>query len=165
MLGVVNDDNDIKVHMHKTFPLASESTINLCIINFPFNSFVFITISQLKLAEKHEDTDILLWEEKIKLAEEDAQKALERAEKAERRVAELERSRPPQRKSNLMSKISYFENGGNEKKEDRVETLQVSQEIKEVAGKYFSQALINKISHLNNMLLLDTQKWINFLQD
>ncbi|CAB3232549.1 unnamed protein product [Arctia plantaginis] len=89
---------------------------------------------QLKLAEKHEDTDILLWEEKIKLAEEDAQKALERAEKAERRVAELERSRPPQRKSNLMSKISYFENGGNEKKEEKVETLQVSQEIKEIAA-------------------------------
>ncbi|XP_048001665.1 myosin-11-like isoform X1 [Leguminivora glycinivorella] len=41
---------------------------------------------QLKLAEKHEDTDILLWEEKIRLAEEDARKAIERAEVAERRL-------------------------------------------------------------------------------
>ncbi|XP_063369392.1 shootin-1 [Cydia amplana] len=43
---------------------------------------------QLKLAEKHEDTDILLWEEKIKLAEKDARKAVERAETAERKLAE-----------------------------------------------------------------------------
>ncbi|XP_063389307.1 arp2/3 complex-activating protein rickA-like [Cydia fagiglandana] len=43
---------------------------------------------QLKLAEKHEDTDILLWEEKIRLAEEDARKAVERAEIAERKLAE-----------------------------------------------------------------------------
>lgn len=77
---------------------------------------------QLKLAEKHEETDILLWEEKIKLAEEDAQKALERAERAEKKLAELERSRPP-KKSNLMSRISYFENGGNEKKEVKEELV------------------------------------------
>ncbi|XP_041985297.1 shootin-1-like [Aricia agestis] len=83
---------------------------------------------QLKLAEKHEDTDILLWEEKIKLAEEDAQKALERAEKAERKVAELERrladlerNRPGQRKGGIMSRINYFENAG-EKKDVKVET-------------------------------------------
>ncbi|XP_075986837.1 uncharacterized protein LOC142983715 [Anticarsia gemmatalis] len=96
---------------------------------------------QLKLAEKHEDTDILLWEEKIKLAEEDAQKALERAEKAERRLAELERrftelerGRPPARKSNLMSRISYFENGGAERKEEKIEVLEVQKEIEEVAA-------------------------------
>ncbi|XP_045780713.1 shootin-1-like isoform X2 [Maniola jurtina] len=77
---------------------------------------------QLKLAEKHEETDILLWEEKIKLAEEDAQKALERAEKAEKKLAEIERNRPP-KKSNLMSRISYFESGGNEKKETVKEDL------------------------------------------
>lgn len=80
---------------------------------------------QLKLAEKHEDTDILLWEEKIKLAEEDAQKALARAEKAEKKLAEVEKK---PKKSNLMSRINYFENGGNEKV---VEVREVK-EVKEV---------------------------------
>lgn len=89
---------------------------------------------QLKLAEKHEDTDILLWEEKIKLAEEDAQKALERAEKAERRLTEFERSRPPQKRSNLMSRISYFENGGSERKEEKIEIQPVKEEIIEVVN-------------------------------
>ncbi|OWR51449.1 putative Rho-associated protein kinase [Danaus plexippus plexippus] len=87
---------------------------------------------QLKIAEKHEDTDILLWEEKIRLAEEDAQKALERAEKAEKKLAELERrlaeDRKP-RKSNLMSRINYFETGG-EKKEDVKPVKEVVKEIK-----------------------------------
>ncbi|KOB77551.1 Rho-associated protein kinase [Operophtera brumata] len=46
---------------------------------------------QLKLAEKHEDTDILVWEEKIKLAEDDARKAMERAERAERKLTDSER--------------------------------------------------------------------------
>ncbi|XP_026316631.1 actin cytoskeleton-regulatory complex protein PAN1-like isoform X2 [Hyposmocoma kahamanoa] len=84
---------------------------------------------QLKLAEKHEDTDILLWEEKIKLAEEDAQKALERAEKAEKKVAEAEKrlaefERKPQKKTSLMSRISYFESGGEKKDvEEKVEIL------------------------------------------
>lgn len=87
---------------------------------------------QLKLAEKHEDTDILLWEEKIRLAEEDAQKALERAEKAEKRLAELERNKPPQRRSNLMSRISYFENAGEKKNEKEV--VEVKQEVLEEIG-------------------------------
>ncbi|KAG6456819.1 hypothetical protein O3G_MSEX009963 [Manduca sexta] len=102
---------------------------------------------QLKLAEKHEETDILLWEEKIRLAEEDARKAVERAEQAERRLAEAERrphdadkrladmekklaeaerrlseaerSRPAQRRSNLLSRISYFESGGADRNPPR----------------------------------------------
>ncbi|XP_049880636.1 shootin-1 [Pectinophora gossypiella] len=82
---------------------------------------------QLKLAEKHEDTDILLWEEKIRLAEEDAQKALERAERAEKRLIELERVKVGQKKSGIMSRISYFENGGAEKNEIKEE-----KEIEEV---------------------------------
>ncbi|CAH2985102.1 unnamed protein product [Chilo suppressalis] len=75
---------------------------------------------QLKLTEKHEDTDIILWEEKIKLAEEDAQKALERAEKAERKLSEIEKKLAEDRKpkrSNLMSRINYFESGGEAKPE------------------------------------------------
>ncbi|KAJ8709894.1 hypothetical protein PYW08_009898 [Mythimna loreyi] len=84
---------------------------------------------QLKLAEKHEDTDILLWEEKIRLAEEDAQKAVERAERAERRLQEVERARPSQKRSNLMSRISYFEHGGEKK-----EVGPVREEIVEVVA-------------------------------
>ncbi|CAG5020855.1 unnamed protein product [Parnassius apollo] len=94
---------------------------------------------QLKLAEKHEETDILLWEEKIRLAEEDAQKALERAEKAEKRLAEIEKNRPQAKKSALMSKISYFENCGNEtvknvveKVEEKEEVIEMKKEIEEV---------------------------------
>ncbi|CAH0721330.1 unnamed protein product, partial [Brenthis ino] len=82
---------------------------------------------QLKLAEKQEDTDIFLWEEKIKLAEEDAQKALERAERAERKLAEIEKK---PKKSNLMSRISYFENGGNEKKE-KILDVKVKEDVVE----------------------------------
>ncbi|KAL0861170.1 hypothetical protein ABMA27_009653 [Loxostege sticticalis] len=83
---------------------------------------------QLKLAEKHEDTDILLWEEKIRLAEEDARKAVERAERAERRLTDVERrlaevERKPPKKSNLMSRISYFENGGEAKAEKEEEVV------------------------------------------
>ncbi|KAJ8715809.1 hypothetical protein PYW07_010291 [Mythimna separata] len=84
---------------------------------------------QLKLAEKHEDTDILLWEEKIRLAEEDAQKAVERAERAERRLQEVERARPSQKRSNLMSRISYFEHGGEKK-----EVEPVKEEVVEVVA-------------------------------
>ncbi|XP_013165266.1 PREDICTED: shootin-1-like [Papilio xuthus] len=84
---------------------------------------------QLKLAEKHEETDILLWEEKIRLAEEDAQKALERAERAEKKLAEIEKKQPP-KKSALMSRISYFESGGNEKA--KIEKVEVKEEIKEI---------------------------------
>ncbi|KAJ2941634.1 hypothetical protein O0L34_g14690 [Tuta absoluta] len=87
---------------------------------------------QLKLSEKHEETDILLWEEKIKLAEEDAQKALERAERAERKLAEAERSRQ-KKPGGIMSRISYFENGGitEAKQEKIVETVVEEKEEKE----------------------------------
>lgn len=81
---------------------------------------------QLKLAEKHEDTDILLWEEKIRLAEEDAQKALERAEVAERKLRELQqRNTRPQPRDNLMARISYFEQGGQKKIEEVKEEIAV----------------------------------------
>ncbi|CAF4839187.1 unnamed protein product [Pieris macdunnoughi] len=70
---------------------------------------------QLQLTEKHEDTDILLWEEKIRLAEEDAQKALERAERAEKKLAELDKRAKGEPRSALKSRISYFESGGNER--------------------------------------------------
>lgn len=86
---------------------------------------------QLKVAEKHEDTDILLWEEKIRLAEEDAQKAVERAERAERRLQEMERNRPAQKRNSLMSRISYFENGGEKK-----EIEEVREEVSEVVGEF-----------------------------
>ncbi|CAG9134803.1 unnamed protein product [Plutella xylostella] len=85
---------------------------------------------QLKLAEKHEDTDILLWEEKIKLAEEDARKATERAEKAERRLAELANAKSGAKRSNLMSRISYFESGGTP--ESRSTRTEVTEKIPEV---------------------------------
>ncbi|XP_048486533.1 shootin-1 isoform X1 [Plutella xylostella] len=85
---------------------------------------------QLKLAEKHEDTDILLWEEKIKLAEEDARKATERAEKAERRLAELANAKSGAKRSNLMSRISYFESGGTP--ESRSTRTEVTEKIAEV---------------------------------
>lgn len=89
---------------------------------------------QLKLAEKNEDTDVLLWEEKIKLAEEDARRAIERAERAEKKLAEVERK--PQKRSNLMSRISYFENAGTDKKEEKIEEVIEDKEV-EVAGKKF----------------------------
>ncbi|XP_038219723.1 shootin-1 [Zerene cesonia] len=71
-----------------------------------------LELLQLKLSEKHEETDILLWEEKIRLAEEDAQKAVERAERAERRVMELEKRLKSEPRNTLKSRISYFESGG-----------------------------------------------------
>lgn len=55
----------------------------------------------------------------------------------ERRLAESERGRPPQRRSNLKSRINYFESGGNEKKTEpqKEEILEVKEEVKEVTGK------------------------------
>ncbi|KAI5641074.1 shootin-1 [Phthorimaea operculella] len=91
---------------------------------------------QLKLSEKHEDTDILLWEEKIRLAEEDAQRALERAERAERKLAEAERGRQ-KKPGGIMSRISYFENGGavNEAKQEKtVEQVVEEKEETEVVA-------------------------------
>ncbi|CAG4973315.1 unnamed protein product [Colias eurytheme] len=82
-----------------------------------------IELLQLKLSEKHEDTDILLWEEKIKLAEEDAQKAVERAERAEKKLIEFEKRMKNEPRNTLKSRISYFESGGKGDKK---------QEIKEV---------------------------------
>ncbi|XP_050674900.1 shootin-1-like [Leptidea sinapis] len=98
---------------------------------------------QLQLSEKHEETDILLWEEKIRLAEEDAQKAIHRAEKAEKKLVELERRQKTEPKSNLKSRISYFEGGAKEKIEVKkvIEESEKKNEIVEDIAKEMEEII------------------------
>ncbi|KAJ0170677.1 hypothetical protein K1T71_013449 [Dendrolimus kikuchii] len=106
---------------------------------------------QLKLAEKHEDTDILLWEEKIRLAEEDAHRALERAERAERKLAETERrlGEAERRLAETERRLGEMENGnGGEAGGKLAETERKLAEVEKKLADVQRSRLVHKRSNL-----------------